>query len=34
MGHSLITGVAADDDDLRNRLANGITAAALEFAVI
>lgn len=34
LGHSLIKGVASDDDDLRNRLANIVTASDLAPAKI
>ena len=30
LGHSLIGGIATDDDDLRNRIANGVLPADLE----
>jgi hypothetical protein len=34
LGHSLIQGIAVDDDDLRNRIANGVLPADLELAKI
>jgi hypothetical protein len=34
VGHSLIQGIASNDDDLRNRLANSVSAADLELAKV
>ena len=34
MGHSLIQGIAAEDEDLRNRLANSVSSADLEPAKV
>jgi hypothetical protein len=32
LGHSLVQGITADDDDLRNRIANGVLPDDLELA--